>query len=123
MAHFVMSSLQSLLFVQMQDLRFWPVSTMVVLDVRKPKPGLARGLLGTALHVVAGTSSIVVFAVEAAAVSIEVGCIILVLTFAPSTSLFFVAVSSGVIRDVFSDFFGQAVAAGSCWSVFCVGCF
>ena len=49
MAHFVMSSLQDLLLIQIHDLLFCPVSTIVVLDVRKPNPGFALGFLGAFL--------------------------------------------------------------------------
>ena len=86
MAHFVMSSLHSLLFVQIQDLRFWPVSTMVVLDVRKPKPGLARGRFVAFLPV----GMVVVGSVEA------VGCI---------TSGWFVSASTFLSPDIGSFVF------------------
>lgn len=45
-AHFIMYSLHFLLLMHTQDRRFCPVSTIFVREVRDPKPGLARGVLG-----------------------------------------------------------------------------
>ena len=99
---------------------------MVVLEVRKPKPGLARGRLGAFVLVVA---IVVVFAIDAA-VDIVVGWFEAASPFAfsLSESSMFVNMESTAICDAissadissasgegtFSDLFADAIAAGSC---------